>query len=400
MHIPSQRVQQEMISEVASIWYVPANNGAESAVLIKAPTPSIKAIIAGCPFKLIFGKADTHLCTGVTISDIPDAPLILSGIQRNLEEHLALFRILQDCTSPIFLFNEMDVCVAWANATLPELDAAKVSTFIGDPSKLYVGQFTEETSHTLDCFEFSVNSTIGHSNVSKIPIKELQVSVGFWNIITSYFYGENSFEPVMIDRFEEGKSFERTIWAALSPVFPDSLFKNSKILNGEKMREFTDIFAFYPYGSFLIEAKDLSVFSAGFQRRQFRRISGIQKQVKKAIGQLVGACKDFTDGKKIFSANDVEISVNRSKPPHCIILITELPLAGDWEEIVNLLCNAMKETGAFFHLLDLQELLILLKGSSGNSTLFDYNLIQREKLFLEVKSVFIRSEPSSNGLVQ
>ena len=69
---------------------------------------------------------------------------------------------------------------------------------------------------------------------------------------------------------------------------------------------------------------------------------------------------------------------------------------GEWEEIVDLLCNAMKETGAFFHLLDFQELLMLLKGSSGDSALFDYNLMQRSKLFWETKSVFIRSQPPSN----
>ena len=397
MHIPSQRVHQEMISEAASIWYVPANNGAETAILIKAPTPSIKALIAGCSLKLIFGKSGTHLCTGAIISDVPDAPLVLSGIQRNLEEHLALLRILQDCTSPIFLFNEMDVCVAWANATLPQLDAAKVWTFIGDASKLYVGPFTEDTSHTLDCFGISFNSAASYPNASIIPVEEFELSVDSWGVITSYFYGENSFQPLTINNPEEGKTFEGTIWSALSSVFPNSLFKNSKILNGEKPREFTDVFAFHSYGSFLIEAKDLSVFSAGFQRKQSRRISGIQKQVKKAIGQLIGACKDFSDGKKIFGADDVEINVDRSQPPHCIVLITELPLVGEWEEIVDLLCNAMKETGAFFHLLDLQELLMLLKGSSGNSALFDYNLMQRAKLFLEVKSVFIRGQPAPNG---
>ena len=119
--------------------------------------------------------------------------------------------------------------------------------------------------------------------------------------------------------------------------------------------------------------------------------------MKKAIGQLIGACKDFSDGKKIFSADGIEIRVDRSQPPHCIVLITELPPVGEWEEIVDLLCNAMKETGAFFHLLDFQELLMLLKGSSGDSTLFDYNLMQRSKLFWETKSVFIRSQPPSNG---
>lgn len=396
MHIPSQRVRKEMSSEAASIWYVPANDGAETAILIKAPTPSIKALIAGCSIKLIFGKSCSNLCTGAIIADVPDAPLIISGIQRNLEEHLALLRILQECASPIFLFNEMDVCVAWANATLPKIDATKVFTFIGNVSELYTGSFTEETSHALDCFCFSFNQVASYPNASIIPTEELKLSVDSWNVITSYFYGENSFEPFTINNPEEGKSFEGSIWSALSSVFPNSLFKNAKILNGEKPREFTDVFAFYSYGSFLIEAKDLSVFSAGFQRKQSRRISGIQKQVKKAIGQLIGACKDFCDGKKIFSADGIEISVDRSQPPQCIVLITELPPVGEWEEIVDLLCNAMKETGAFFHLLDFQELLMLLKGSSGDSALFDYNLMQRLKLFWETKSVFIRSQPPSN----
>ncbi len=275
MHIPSQRVQQEMNSEAASIWYVPANDGAETAILIKAPTPSIKALIAGCSLKFVFGKSGTYLCTGVIISDVPDAPLILSSIQRNLEEHLALLRILQDCTAPLFLFNEMDICVAWANAAFAQSDAAKVLTLAGDASELYAGPFTEDTAHILDCFCVTLNPAASYPNASTIPVEEFKVSVDSWNVHGNYFYGENNFESFTINNPEEGKTFERTIWSALSSVFPNSLFKNSKILNGEKPREFTDIFAFHSYGSFLIEAKDLSVFSAGFQRIQSRRISGI-----------------------------------------------------------------------------------------------------------------------------
>lgn len=386
-----------MTSEPASIWYVPADNGTETALLIKVPTPSIKALIAGCSVKLLFGKSGLHLCTGAIITDVPDAPLVLSGVQRNLEEHLALLRILQNCSTPIFLYNEMDICVAWANATLSPLEATKTIAFIGDPSELYVGPFTETTSHTLDCFCLSYNPAASYPNASTIPVEEIKLSVDSWNIITSFFYGENNYEPLRINNPKEGPSLEVTIWSSLSSVFPTSLFKNPKIMHNETSREFTDIFAFHPYGSFLIEAKDLSVFSAGIQRTQSRRISGIQKQVKKAIGQLVGAYKDFIDGKKIISADNAEISVDRSHPPHCIVLITELPLAGEWAEIVEKLYNAMRETGAFFHLLDLQELLMLLKGSSGNSILFDYNLMQRAKLFLETKSVFIRSQPCSNS---
>ena len=87
MHIPSQRVRQEMISEAASIWYVPANDRAETAILIKAPTPSIKALVAGCSMKLMFGKSGNYLCTGATIADVPDAPLVFGGIQRMISAY-------------------------------------------------------------------------------------------------------------------------------------------------------------------------------------------------------------------------------------------------------------------------------------------------------------------------
>jgi len=69
MHIPSERIRNEMNSEVASIWYVPANGGEDTAILIKAPSNTLKAITQGCRVELLFGKYIekdcTLLCTGV-----------------------------------------------------------------------------------------------------------------------------------------------------------------------------------------------------------------------------------------------------------------------------------------------------------------------------------------------
>lgn len=48
MHIPSERIYNKMRSEAASLWYVPANDGEETAFLLKIPTPTIKALISGC----------------------------------------------------------------------------------------------------------------------------------------------------------------------------------------------------------------------------------------------------------------------------------------------------------------------------------------------------------------
>lgn len=49
MHIPSEKVYNKMRSKIASLWYVPANDGNDTALIIKALTPTIKAAILGCP---------------------------------------------------------------------------------------------------------------------------------------------------------------------------------------------------------------------------------------------------------------------------------------------------------------------------------------------------------------
>lgn len=395
MHIPSHRVSQEMASEPASVWYVPANDGAELAVLIKAPAPSLKALIAGCSLKLIFGKSHSFLCTGAIIADVPDAPFALSGVQRESEEHYALARLLHERRAPLFLFNEMDICVAETTISFSEQSAHDALELMGELRDLYIGPFTDDASHALDCFEYTQDPVQYRPNASKIPCTEITPEIGAWSATTNYFYGAHSFQPVAINNPDEGKSLEDTVWAILSSVFPNALFKNSTILKGQKKREFTDVFAFYPHGSFLIEAKDLSIFSSGFQRTQFRRTAGVQKQVKKAIGQLIGACKDFAAGREIYSAGSDLIEVDRTQPPHCIVLITELTPTGSWDEISELLFDTMRDTRAFFHVLDLQELIMLLKGSSGDARLFDYHLMQRAKLFCETKSVLIRSQMSA-----
>ena len=121
-----------------------------------------------------------------------------------------------------------------------------------------------------------------------------------------------------------------------------------------------------------------------------KRLSGIQKQVMKAVKQLVGAVKAFKQESTLFDIKGNKINVDRSIPPHCIVLITELMTCGDWDEITQQMLDATQQTGAFFHLLDLREFIVLLKQSSGDPKLVDYNLMERFKFFTEKKSVFIR----------
>ena len=143
------------------------------------------------------------------------------------------------------------------------------------------------------------------------------------------FIGFRGYHTITIDDHNEGEMFERAVWASLESVFPLTLYKSPQVKIGDKTRELTDVLAFHEYGSFLIEAKNLSVLQSGFERDQGRRTKGVQKQIKKAIAQLIGASKAVACGERIFDVNGEELKVVRDKPAHCIVLITELMHWGD-----------------------------------------------------------------------
>ncbi len=390
MHVLNERIYNEMRSERASLWYTFENNKEETALIIKVSTPSIKAIIMGCPIHLYFGKKDSYFCIGIRIDDMPDTPIFISGVQKQWEEHEALICSMEKGVFRIFLYNEMDICLASSIVKIGRNDASNFGKFIENKQELYVGVFDAEESHALDCFNYTVDNTKKFPCVCQIPVIVITPNVSEWTANDIYFVGNESYQKINIFNKDEGGNFEGTIWSSLESIFPTTIYQSPQVQKGNNLREFTDVFAHYEYGSFLIEAKDLSIIQAGYNKNESKRLAGIQKQVEKAIKQLIGASNAFKRGDSIFDSQGNEIIVDRSQPPHCIILITELMTCGNWDDIINQLFSAMKQTGAFFHILDLQELIALLKGSSGNPQLIDYNLIQRCELCIEKHSIFVR----------
>ena len=195
---------------------------------------------------------------------------------------------------------------------------------------------------------------------------------------------------ISIDDRDEGEMFERAVWASLESVFPFNLYKGPRVNIGNETRELTDVLAFYERGVFLIETKDVSILQAGFERNVERRLKSVQKQVKKAIKQLIGASKSISRGDCIIDTNKNELFMIRDEPAHCIVLITELMHLGDWNEIEQQLIDAMDTTRSFFHVIDLSEFIRLLKGSNGQARFLDENLMERCKIFEKTRSVHIR----------
>jgi hypothetical protein len=227
-----------------------------------------------------------------------------------------------------------------------------------------------------------------------MPAIEIPIKHGPWVSNRVSYAGNFDLQTIVLNDKDEGGVLENSIWASLESVFPFSLHKSPQVKIGKKQRELIDVVAFHQYGSFFIEAKDLSVFAAGLDRTRERRVLGVKKQAIKAIGQLVGASKTAKKGVEAFDAKGFQIPLVLDKPLHCIVLLSELIHEGDWSEVEEAICSATRETGDYFHVFDLRELVVLLKCSSGQAHRLDYNLMQRFERFAKSKTIHIRSRPA------
>lgn len=390
MHLPSERIYREMRSEEGGAWFVPANNGRETAVLIKAPTATLKALLSGSALSFVFGSKDGYLCSGVRVYDVPEAPLLLCRMQRHEEQHIALRKIATDGYTPLFLYNEMDVCVAWSDGKFTEEKSLCFLDFLSNPPEFYVGAFMDSHDIFLDSFCAIMEPSLQENKFADFRTFEIPVQHGPWTSNMIHFVGEHEAHSIVLNDRDEGAVLEKAVWASLESVFSNNLHKSPQVHYGETHRELTDVMAHHQYGTFLIEAKDLSVFSAGTGRTRTRRLLGIQKQTMKAIAQLVGASKKAKNKEKITDSKGNTIPLVLDKPFHCIALISDLMHEGDWSKIVVALCEAMVETGDYFHVIDLGELVYLLKASGGKAELLDYNLMQRCQAFVDNRSVHLR----------
>lgn len=241
MYIPNDRLS----SEIASIQYVFNNDEKEAALLIKAQTPALKALIVGSPMKLLFGKKDNYLCVGAKISDMPDSPALILTPQIESEDHKALIQSINQRKFAVFLFNEMDINLASSTVEITEEISNQLTSFIGAEDQLYVGKLNDEVSHAVDCFVYSIDQTQKYKKAEKIPTIEACVKINDWKTNDIYFFNNDSYSEINIASTFEGRNFENTIWSSLISVFPTTLYKRPTVKNGEKTREFTDVFAFY-----------------------------------------------------------------------------------------------------------------------------------------------------------
>lgn len=382
----AERIYQELLQGKVGIWYV--SDGYGSKIMIKIPSSTLKSVIKGCRLELTFGRDDKIFHVGFKVYDDKINFLTVSCIQKNRDEHFSIAKIMNLNKVQIQLCNELGVCQAFGDIALSDENKNDVLCILGNPKRLYCGNYNDKLDISADNFQYSLG--LDHNFISPKKIDTLSFEVKIENLesLNNIFIRDTAYISTEISDPDEGKLLEKEVFITLNSLFEPNIYLSPQVENIKGNREFTDVLAFSDFGIFLIESKALGVNNVTKERSMERKVKGLQKQVEKAIKQLVGAYKIMIAEKPIYSISGEQIHFDRTLPPCGIILISELIPFGNWDDILLMLLKAMSENGVLLHLMDLNELMQFIGHSKGDKNLFDYYLFERLKNFVENPVIF------------
>lgn len=397
------RIYNELRHETASIWYISDSYG--SKVMIKVPSPSIKAIVKGCKMEFLFGrdnhKTPNYFHIGAKIYDDPINYQSVLCAQRFLFEYYSIAKIMHLEEVQIQFYNELSAFQAFGRLRFKEKDRHNIHSLLGNPKNIYSGAFDDKVSQSLDHFQFSVGLDFIPADEQPKELETLVIEgeISGLTITKNFFYNDSGSVGLSIDNSDEGSTLEDEVFITMASIFGKDICKSPRIPHKNATRELTDILAYSEYGIFLVEAKALGVINLETERTMERKVQGLQKQIGKAIKQLVGASKKITEDFAVYDQSGNEILFNKKLVPHGIILVSELLHFGDWKETVVALQKAMIEGNMIVHLFDMKEFIRFIGYSKDDKHQFDFFLMQRAENFVKSQSVFLASKfvDKSNG---
>jgi hypothetical protein len=392
------RIYSELIHEGAGIWHISDEYG--SKVMVKAPGTSIKALVNGCKFQLLFGRDEGSepniFHTGLKIYDDPVNYQMIFGTNRFLDEHLSIEKIWNLDKVQIQLFNELNVCIAFGDLAINEQYKHEILTLLGNPKRLYTGQFSSEISRSLDRFENCFRNVPAILSESFRVVEAVGQIANLQQMKNYFIHDEKTVVKTHVSG-TEGEELEKEVFSVLYSLFNKNTIKNPRIPYKNDARELTDILAFSELGIFLFETKALSVMTAKTDRTMERKVAGLKKQINKAIDQLVGAMKKVADNTPISDDEGNQVQFNRKLVPHGIILISEFLQFGEWDEIITSILKAMIESHSMIHVMDMREFMQFIGHAQGDKDRFDHFLVERATHFAQKPTMFVTTKFMRSG---
>ena len=400
MFMPSARNYEEMKYEPAGCWPLPINDGNEYALITKMPASVIKAAYRSCPVSLTVARADTPegvvLATTLKIEDDPGAALMLSGVLRHEEEQSAIENILRAGRTLMIFFDELSRPVARAECLFNSTECVNGFDMVAAPGRRYAGPWTPLLSDVLDEIQGHGDPQLAVATKHAPAFVVIPQTLTGFETLKMTTIGIDDVIEFRLDDPDEGHGLEQSTWHLLENLFAGQLFHSPQVREGGELREFTDILAACGAGVCLIEAKTAAALSTKPDRTTERRAKSVQKQIDKGIDQLIGSLRNLATGLPLLTKKELPLTLPSTTGPylHGIVMVSEMLPSLDWKAVATQLIAASQKSGAMFHVVDLQELRILVGISRDQPDLLVAYLAHRFGVMKEREYALLRTRLS------
>ena len=397
MHFLSKRNRDEFLATPELVRFTLANgkDGPEPTLLVKTSTLTLKYLISLKKFRVgMFRVGENWIGYGLLLEDDVSHPATIWSLLEYPDELQGILGLTENSKCAIFLFNELALNVAWAEAEI-DLSASKFRNFLNS-SELH--PVCDSSDHLA---EVGMGIELLRDMELKVQGAGMLVSskvVEWYPITNHYLTNRVEDSKISILDTDEGRQQEELAHWLTDNLHPLGAVRSPQIHEEAKIRELSDILLSYENGCFLIESKTLGIWARQALPSRNKLANDVAKHLRKAVGQLIGGVKNIRRGLKITDVKGNDVEVERKPTPHVIVLVPDLNLLIDaFEFDGDFFKRSCEECDALFHILDLSELLRIVQAAnmiSARSTAvtpmeaFDCYLIERSKISWEQKTPY------------
>lgn len=391
VYLPSKDIWDRMLNTAApGVWFDRLSDGTVALVAM-LPVAAVKSIREGAKVHLVVSipTVECHRvrCVGLEIYDDPEHPLCIIRPHRTDDEHSLLVECLQDDPIWLHLFDELSRPVLDVAFHLDAVSRLNVIKTLARTMPHFVGVRGPITELAMDiCCDDLLLARSGSPTSSILCVAPLQINNK--EVTRIHAIGMGSFA---LDDADEGGGLEQSAHQLLESLYPMNHFRSPQVEDGGRQRELTDLLTFSEHGICLVESKALSILGKALDRPTGKRVAQIRKDIKKGLSQLRGAVNKVRSGAVITDASGEEIQLPSPGDAlvQAIVLVSEMHPLLDWAAIARQLA-AVSTQNALFHVLDVQELRMLISASEDPAILM-VNLVKRFRSVVESGNALVRA---------
>jgi len=394
MHILSQKNKEEFLvtPQLIRFDHSYGNGEYESRLLIKGSTLLLKYIALKTKIELLVTSIDDRLLYALRIWDDIEHPISIWSILEREEEKEALIALAKEGVCQLLLFNELGISTAWKSVEVKKSEELFKLVYNCQVGPIKQDEFKGKVSQMLE------EELLNQKN--RFIVLNIDNDDKWKFIHSTYISNQLNESSIHLSEDVEGYHQEELALWLIDNIHPKGAYHSPQINKKTGKEEFTDLLLTYCNGCFLFESKALSVLRRKSLPNQVNLAKRLGKHIEKAIKQLKRAVQQLELGTPIYSISGDEVSVERTRPAHCLIVVSELALVPKTNMIgLDAVKNFMISTNAYIHLVDPSELMRIVQAAniihSKNSNIskieaFDFYLLERAKMAVEKETLNIQ----------